>query len=241
MVNGKQLTVLWHVDDLWVSHVDPDVVTDFVNTIDKECGEMSPITVRRGKVHDCLGMTLDFSNPGKAKVTMTDHINNVLKELPADMRGESVTPATDHSFNVNESAEPLCKEDTDMFHHNAAKALFLCERARPGIQTPVAVLCARVKKPDVDDCKKLKQMMQHLRATRNLALTLEANNPQAIKWWVDASFAVHQDMRSHTVEVMSLGKGAFCSASPRQKINTKSSTEAKLVGVDDVMGQLLWT
>jgi hypothetical protein len=29
MVNGKQLTVLWHVDDLRVSYVDPQVVDDF--------------------------------------------------------------------------------------------------------------------------------------------------------------------------------------------------------------------
>lgn len=72
-------------------------------------------------------------------------------------------------------------------------------------------------------------------------LTLEANNPQVIKWWVDASFAVHQDMRSHKGGVMSLGKGAFCSTSTRPKINTESLTEAELVGVDDVMGQLLWT
>jgi hypothetical protein len=40
---------------------------------------------------------------------------------------------------------------------------------------------------------------------------------------------------------MSLGKGSVYSASTRQKLNTKSSTEAELVGVDDVMPQVLWT
>ena len=62
-----------------------------------------------------------------------------------------------------------------------------------------------------------------------------------IKWWVDASFAVHQDMRSHTGGTMSLGKGSIYSASVRQKLNTKSSTEAELVGVDDMMSMVLWT
>jgi len=40
---------------------------------------------------------------------------------------------------------------------------------------------------------------------------------------------------------MSLGKGAMYTASCKQKLNTKSSTEAKLVAIDDTMAQVLWT
>jgi hypothetical protein len=40
---------------------------------------------------------------------------------------------------------------------------------------------------------------------------------------------------------MSMGKGCAYATSQRQKLNTKSSTEAELVGVDDVMPQVLWT
>ena len=122
-----------------------------------------------------------------------------------------------------------------------AKCLFLCKRARPDIQTAVSFLCTRVKCPDEDDWKKLKRMFQYLRGTRELVLTLEGEDLRVIKWWVDASYAVHHDMRSHTGGVMSLGKGAAYSTSTRQKLNTKSSTEAELVGVDDCMGQILWT
>jgi len=74
-----------------------------------------------------------------------------------------------------------------------------------------------------------------------MCLTLEADNLQIIKWWVDALFGVHQDMRSHTGGAMSLGRGAIYSTSTRQKLNTKSSTEAELVGVDDMMPMILWT
>lgn len=48
-------------------------------------------------------------------------------------------------------------------------------------------------------------------------------------------------MRSHTGAMVSLGKGSVYSASTRQKLNTKSSTEAELVGVDDAMSMILWT
>ena len=38
-----------------------------------------------------------------------------------------------------------------------------------------------------------------------------------------------------------MGKGSVYSTSTRQKLNTKSSTEAELVGVDDVMPMIVWT
>jgi hypothetical protein len=72
-------------------------------------------------------------------------------------------------------------------------------------------------------------------------LRLSANNLNIIKWWVDASYGVHHDMRSHAGGTVSLGTGAACSTSKKQKLNTKSSTEAELVGIDDVLPQALWT
>jgi hypothetical protein len=57
--DGKQCTVLWHVDDLKTSHVDSAAVSAVIGMIDEEFGKEAPITVTRGKVHDCLGMTLD--------------------------------------------------------------------------------------------------------------------------------------------------------------------------------------
>jgi hypothetical protein len=62
-----------------------------------------------------------------------------------------------------------------------------------------------------------------------------------IQWWVDASYAVHPNMRSHIGATMTLGKGSPYSISRKQKINTRSSTEAELVGVNDAMCLIIWT
>ena len=45
MVNGKQCTIVWHVDDLKVSHVDPEVVGDVLDQINQEYGKEAPITI----------------------------------------------------------------------------------------------------------------------------------------------------------------------------------------------------
>jgi hypothetical protein len=48
-------------------------------------------------------------------------------------------------------------------------------------------------------------------------------------------------MKSHTGGTVTLGKGSPYSACNKQKLNTKSSTEAELVEVSNCMPQALWT
>ena len=106
----------------------------------------------------------------------------------------------------------------------------------------MAFLTTRVKGLDTDDYKKRACTIHYLCRAPDLALTLKkADDTHVIKWWVDASFAVHPDMRSHTSGTMSLSKGSTYSTSMHHKINTKSSMEAKLVAVNDVMLLILWT
>ena len=47
-------------------------------------------------------------------------------------------------------------------------------------------------------------------------------------------------MKSHTGVSYTLGKGSVNTISAKQKLNTKSSTEAELVGADDAVTPALW-
>ena len=186
-------------------------------------------------------MTLDFIHPGKVVITMHDYAQRMLDEADEYFEGQATTPSNKHLFEVDKYATPIEEERAVIFHHLVAKAVFLCKRARPDVQLTVGFLSTRVKAPDEHDWKKLHRLIQYLRATADLPLTLEADGANIVKWWVDAAFAVHSDMRSQSGGMMSLGKGAVYGSSTRQKLNTKSSTEAELVGVNDFMPQILWT
>ena len=59
-------------------------------------------------------------------------------------------------------------------------------------------------------------------------------------WWVDAAFTVHHNMKSHTNGAISVVEGALYSTLIKQKLNTKRSTEAELLGLDDLMPKILW-
>jgi hypothetical protein len=89
--------------------------------------------------------------------------------------------------------------------------------------------------------KKLRRLIQFLKATKEEVLTLKADNSHVIKWHVDAAFAVHDDFKSSTGALMSMGSGAITAGSTKQKVNTRSSTEAELVGLDDYIARIMWT
>jgi hypothetical protein len=186
-------------------------------------------------------MTIDYSEDGKVKFIMSDYIQGILDEAPDDMDGVAVTPAGSKLFTVRGDVDKLDSDQSDTYHRLTAKLLYLCKRARPDLQPTVAFLTTRVTQPDHDDWNKLTRAIRYLRGSKDLYLTLEAGDGIDIKWWIDASFAVHPDMRSHTGGTLSLGRGSVYSMSRKQRINTKSSTEAELVGVDDGMPLVVWT
>ena len=100
-VDGKQLTVAWHVDDLKVSHEEEKVLDEFIAMMEEEFGQETPLSVSRGLVQEYLGMTLDFSERGRVVVKMSNYVKNMLNDAPALMDGKAVTPAAAHLFKVN--------------------------------------------------------------------------------------------------------------------------------------------
>ena len=80
-----------------------------------------------------------------------------------------------------------------------------------------------------------------MQGTKDLILTLWANNDGIVQWWIDASYAVHEDMKGHTRATLSLGKGVIYIGSWKHRLVACSSTESELIGVYDVLLQVLWT
>ena len=95
-VDGQQCTITWHVDDLKISHVDKQVVRSIIQKIQDTFGQHSELSMHIGKRHDYLGMILDFTTPGILEIDMSDYIQVILQDTPANLRGMSMVPAAKH-------------------------------------------------------------------------------------------------------------------------------------------------
>jgi len=241
-VNGKRHTIRFHVDDLMCSHVDPKVNDRFEKWLNAMYGGYGKVKATRGKVHDYLGMTFDFSEKGKVKIDMIDYMEAMVDDFSIKFKPNETapSPAADDLFAEGEGNK-LDKDSADEFHTFVAKGLFACKRARPDIHTAIAVLCTRVKEPNRDDWKKLVRLIKYINGTRKDKLVLSADDLRILKWYVDSAFAVHPDFKSHTGGTMTFGTGAAQTGSRKQKLNTRSSTESELVGADDMSVMILWT
>ncbi len=242
VIDGLQHTVRFHVDDLMCSHMDPKVNDDFETWLNKLYGSHGKVTTTRGKRHDYLGMTFDFSIQGKVMIDMIDYMEAMVDDFPKKIKPNEIapSPAPEDLFAAGEG-NLLDKQRAEEYHTFVAKGLFACKRARPDIHPTIAVLSTRVKQPNEDDWRKLHRLLKYINGTRKDKLILSADDLHVIKWYVDCAFAVHPDFKSHTGGNMTYGQGTPMSMSRKQKLNTRSSTEAELVGPDDMSTLILWT
>jgi hypothetical protein len=86
VIDGRQCTIIWHVDDLMLAHVSQEVLDHIVSDLSKKFAKEGILSIHTGNIHDYLGMNIDFSKRGKVVFQMTDYIRNMLDELPDEAR-----------------------------------------------------------------------------------------------------------------------------------------------------------
>ena len=97
MIDGEQMTIIWHVDDLKFPHKNPWEVTKFAIWLSSIYGE---IKVQQGKILNYLGMTLDYTKPGKVQISMIPYIEKMLEYFPERIKDTGITLAADHLFTI---------------------------------------------------------------------------------------------------------------------------------------------
>ena len=187
-------------------------------------------------------MELDFSEDGVCHVKQFGHVLEMISNYEVDI-GEKVapTPAFNHLFEKGEG-RLLCDAERESFHSTVAKGLHISARSRPDIIPTVSLLCGRVKEPNVSDKEKLIRLLKYLNGTKELHLTLRYDGMSLARWHIDSSFACHPDFRSQSGGVLLIhpAGGGIASGSTKQELNTRSSTMAELVAVDDFLSKILW-
>jgi hypothetical protein len=151
------------MDDLMCSHKDPKVNNEFKRWLSKTYRKHGKVTTTRGKIHDYLGMTLNFSEKKKVKVDMIKYMEAMVDDFTTTFKTNDTapTPAAEDLFTEGESKD-LDTRRAEEFHTFVAKGLFACKRARLDIHPTIAVLCTRVRKPSQDDWRKLIPLLKYI-------------------------------------------------------------------------------
>ena len=239
--DGSQSTIIFHVDDLLITAASEKHLDIIISEFDRlYSDDKQQITIQRGRRIEYVGMILNFSTERSVTITMDGFIGDFLIDLD-DISGVAETPAANTLFRVRDTAVRLDQPQRERFHSIMAKILYLAKRARPDLLVAVAFLVRRVQEPDVDDWEKMERLVRYIRGTRSLGIRLAGDKHLSVTAYVDASYGVHADLKSHTGAMITLGRGPVFAKSTVQKLNTVSSAESELVALSESAGQVLWT
>ena len=123
------------------------------------------VTATRGREHDYLAMLLRVTEDGKVIIDMTEYVMKMVKDFPDELRDGIILPWTERLFKVDDHSPTLETEHAKTMYSFVMKAMFVCKRARPDVQTAVTFLATRVKSPTDQDYKKLVCIMEFLKHT----------------------------------------------------------------------------
>ena len=239
VINGKQCTLGWYVDDNFLSHEDTKVVDEVIEMVESHFPGLS---VERGKKLNFLGMEIEFTNDKKVKLGTTQYIHSMIEELEEllipykeNLNREYSTPAGRWLFKVKEDAKALKEDKADIYRSFVAKLLWIMKRSRPDLELTVSFLSTRVKEPTKEDWNKFKHIMCWLKQTKSDVRVIGADDLVNMVVMIDSAHAVHDNMRGHTGGVTSFGTGIIDQKSSKQKMNTRSSTETEHVGTSEYL------
>ena len=104
MVIGLQYLIRFHADDILSSHKNAKVNDNFAIWAQKEYGSVKSVEVKRGKIHKFLGMTLDFSKAGECHVLQNEHIEDIVRFWPEELKEttKELTPSTSSLFEKDQ-------------------------------------------------------------------------------------------------------------------------------------------
>ena len=74
------------VDDLTASHKDPAVLEILMHELCRVFGKEDELTETTGKMHDYLGLQIDYSLAGKVILRMFEYLEDIITENLVDLK-----------------------------------------------------------------------------------------------------------------------------------------------------------
>jgi hypothetical protein len=159
-----------------------------------------------------------------ATIIMKDYLKEAIKESGMNICKSAATPAgKDDLFDISSVSPLLPRVALDVFHSVVAKLLYFSLCAQMDLLLATSFLATCVSKSTQQDSAKLKRLLKYINGTLDETYNVGVNNLGRFQTWIDASYTMHPDCRSHTGGAISFGRGTIACKSTKQKLNTKQA------------------
>jgi hypothetical protein len=214
-----------HVDDIFAIAPDLALIEGLHSFLSDRYKQ---VTMCDGTSH--LGLSLERDPiAGTLKITQQGLLNKLFEELGLDTVDATSVPTPAVTLSPEGGATSF--EDKGRYQKVVGMLLYLVH-SRPDICYAVTKLSTRSHDPMIRDWQACKRCARYLLGTRDLGIIFRRGEEGAL-WlhgYADASFANHDDARSHTGLTFSLAphSAPIFSSSKRQGLVAQSSTESEL-------------
>ena len=224
----RDISLAVYVDDILAISSKRENIEWLFRELEKNYGKMKVIIGEETFTY--VGMEFNFSEKGSCKISMNRYTRGILDEWQCG--GMAEYPAAKNLFEAGDDTKMTeeCQQD---FHSLLAKLLYLAKRVEPALLTAISYLSTRVKKANISDGKKLIRLLSYLRSKGCKGIILKMSGKRGVVAFIDASFACHQDYKSHNGIIIFVWGAPVYFASAKQKTIAKSSFEAEVNAVTD--------
>lgn len=221
--DGVNRTYVWiHVDDTFVATTNIRE-KETIQTILREVFE---ITVS-DNVDQYLGVSMTTLPDGSVKLTQPKQLIPLFEKYQPELMRKATTPMYATADEYSDQT-PI---DSKTYRTLLGSLIYIL-KSRPDIATALSFASTHAVNPTVGAYQELLSCVSYLYHTQDQGLILmrgDSTTPLTLRCYVDASYLVHPDSKSHTGYCLSFGDiGTFYSKSSKQSLVTTSSTHAEM-------------
>jgi len=216
--------------------MEQEVVENVFDMLQAKFGKMK---INYSDKYNFLGMDIKYLKDGNFEIGMESYLQDTIDKFGEEPLAAS-TPARSDLFIVNEDSPLVDESRRRLFYKLVYRLIYVTGRGRKDLELAISFLAERANVCNEGDYCKLRRLIHYIYYAINLKTIIGIDNITRMVTFIDASYAIHPNIRSHTGGAISYENGVFVSHSKKQKLNTKSSTESELVGVSDVIPKLLF-
>jgi hypothetical protein len=227
-----------HVDDGLIAATKESLINDFLAQINEkyEITINNPLThyLNRVIVQDRANKTITISQPGyidKLKVAFPPQTSN----LPS-------TPMLPHRDNIDKSPILLLPSRRNIYMQKVGSLNYLAVNTRPDIAFAVGWVARKMQQPTEYDMLQVDRIINYVINTKDYGLTFRGKGGVVLSVYVDASYAIHDDRKSHFGTCMFIGdfSASVATKSRKAKCMAISSTEAEYLALCEGAKLVAW-